>query len=67
MNNSLINKKSDLDDLKETTRVIYQNIASTLSRNQLRTFQNTVLPHLEELIEAIDGFKDRYGEDADEE
>lgn len=61
-NNSLINKKNDLSALKETGRVIYQNIAGGLSKSQQRVFQKSVLPKLEALIEAVDGFEDRYGE-----
>ena len=64
-NNTLLNKKSDLGDLKETARVIYQNIAVKLTRNQQRNFQNTVLPHLEALLDSLDTFKERYG-DAEE-
>lgn len=62
-NNTLINKKSDLNDLKETARVIYHNIAVKLSKNQLRNFQNTVLPNLEALLESLDTFRDRYSDE----
>lgn len=62
-NNSLLNKKSDLGDLKDTARIIYQNIAVKLNQNQLRNFQNTVLPHLDNLLEALDTFRDRYSDD----
>ena len=61
-NNTLLNKKSDLEDLKETSRIIYQNIAVKLSLNQQRNFQNTVLPHLEALLDSLDTFKERYGD-----
>ncbi len=61
-NNSLINKKNDLSALKETGRVIYQNIAGGLSKSQQRVFQTNVLPKLEALIEAVEAFEDRYGE-----
>lgn len=64
-NNTLLDKKSDLSDLKETARVIYQNIAVKLTRNQQRNFQNTVLPHLEALLDSLDTFQERYG-DAEE-
>jgi len=59
-NNTLINKKSDLEDLKETARIIYQNIAVKLDPAQKRNFQNTVLPHLQALLESLDVFKNRY-------
>ena len=61
-NNTLLNKKSDLDDLKQTARIIYQNISVKLSLNQQRNFQNTVLPHLEGLLESLETFKERYGD-----
>ncbi len=61
-NNSLLNKKSNLEDLKETAMTIYQNIAVKLSQNQQRNFQNTVLPHLQGLIDSLETFKERYGD-----
>lgn len=61
-NNTLLNKKSDLDDLKETAQTIYQNILVKLSLNQQRNFQNTVLPHLQGLMESLETFKERYGD-----
>lgn len=63
-NNTLLNKKSDIADLKETSRAIYQNISQKLSLNQQRNFQNTVLPHLEALLESLDTFQERYGDTA---
>lgn len=62
-NNTLLNNKSDLSDLKNTARIIYQNIAVKLPKNQLRNFQNTVLPHLEALLVSLDTFRDRYTND----
>ena len=61
-NNTLMNRKSDLGDLKETAHTIYQNILVKLSLNQQRNFQNTVLPHLQALMESLDTFKERYGD-----
>lgn len=61
-NNSLINKKNDLNALKDTGRVIYQNISAGLSKSQQRVFQKNVLPRLEALIEAVEAFEDRYGD-----
>ncbi len=59
-NNTRLNNKSDLGDIKEATRMIYENIAVKVPKNQLYTLQNTVLPKLEELFEAIEAFKHRY-------
>lgn len=64
VNNSLINKKNDLDALKEATRVIYQNVAGGLKGAQLRAFQSGVVPKIEGMLEALEAFEDRYG-DAD--
>lgn len=61
-NNVRLNKKDDLGDLKETTQTIYENIAVKLPKNQLFTLQNTVLPKLHEFFEAIEAFKERYGD-----
>lgn len=65
-NNVLSDKKGDVNDLATSARLIYQNIMGALPKNQQRTFQTTVLPPLEELLEAIEGFKDRYGEESDQ-
>ncbi len=62
----LSDKKGDVDDLATSARLIYQNIVAALPKNQQRTFQSTVLPPLEELLEAIEGFKDRYGAESDQ-
>ncbi|MCC6598946.1 MAG: cyclic nucleotide-binding domain-containing protein [Alphaproteobacteria bacterium] len=61
-NNALINKKSDLSDLIETTQIIYQNVFAALPRNQQRTFQNAVHPKLEDFVNAIQSFQDRFEE-----
>lgn len=62
----LSDKKGDVDDLATSARLIYQNILAALPKNQQRTFQSTVLPPLEELLEAIEGFKDRYSTETDQ-
>ncbi|MCB1530093.1 MAG: cyclic nucleotide-binding domain-containing protein [Rhodospirillales bacterium] len=61
VNNSLVSKKSNMDDLKDTARVIYQNISGALPQKQQALFQNTVLPPLEEFLAAIEDFQERYG------
>jgi hypothetical protein len=62
-NEIVLDKKSSLEDLRTTTRVIYQNILQTLPPTQARNFKNTVVPHLEAFLSAMDSFKDRYEED----
>ncbi len=59
-NNSLVNKKQTLKDLQQTTRLIYQNILSGLPTNQKRNCQELVLPAMEEFLESIEQFQDRY-------
>lgn len=61
-NNALINKKSDLADLVETTQIIYQNVFTMLPRNQQRTFQNAILPKLEDFVNAVNSFQERFEE-----
>lgn len=61
-NNALINKKSDLADLVETTQIIYENVFAALPRNQQRTFQNAILPKLEDFVSAINSFHERFEE-----
>lgn len=62
VNNTLINRKNDLDSLKQTGRVIYQNVVASLPKSQQRAFAKTVLPKLEALIESIEAFEDCYGD-----
>ena len=62
----LSEKQVDIDSLSESARVIYQNVLKNLPANQQRNFKNTVLPALDELLEAIEGFKDRYGAESDQ-
>lgn len=59
-NNAMVNKKSSMDDLVETTNIIYQNILSSLPKSRQRTFQNSVLPKLDEFLDAIRAFDDKY-------
>ena len=59
-NNHVINKKSNIQDMIETTRVIYQNIFSTLPRSQQRTFQNAVLPKLDDFLNTLKSFQERF-------
>lgn len=59
-NNTVINKKSDLSDLVETSQTIYQNVLAALPRAQQRTFQNAVLPKLDDFMNAVRSFQDRF-------
>lgn len=59
-NNALLAKKGDLDDLMETSKIIYDNVLSTLPPAQKRTFENSVLPKLDEFMGAIKSFQERF-------
>jgi CRP-like cAMP-binding protein len=59
-NNTILNKRGSVQDLKDAARTIYENIAVAVPKNQLYTLQNSVLPKLEELFDALDSFSDRY-------
>lgn len=59
-NNEVINKKSDIQDMLDTSRIIYQNVYSTLPRTQQRTFQNAVLPKLDDFFNAVKSFQERF-------
>lgn len=61
-NNEVMNKKSGIQDLVDTTRVIYQNTYAALPKNQQRTFQNAVLPKLDDFFSAVRSFRERYPE-----
>ena len=59
-NQTLLNNRGDVQDLKDATRGVYENIAARVPKNQLYTLQSTVLPKLEELFEALDRYQERY-------
>lgn len=60
-NNAMISKKGDLNDLMDTSKVIYDNVYAALPPAQKRTFENTVLPKLDEFMTAIASFQERFG------
>lgn len=64
-NNTLLNRCNEIQDLAETSRIIYQNIYEKVPMGQKYTLQSTVLPHLQALMEAIESFNDRYADDTD--
>lgn len=61
-NNTVVNKKSNADDLVETTQIIYENYLSSLPENLQKTFQDGVIPKLDEFLQSIRDFNDRYGD-----
>lgn len=59
-NKTVINKKSSMKDLTETVKVIYENVYAELKQSQKRTFQNGVKPKLDDFINAVRSFNERY-------
>jgi CRP/FNR family transcriptional regulator, cyclic AMP receptor protein len=59
-NNVLLKNQSSLDELVETVTVIYQNIHATLPAAQKKSLENDVLPKLDELLNEVKAFRDRY-------
>ena len=59
-NNALLAKKSNLTDLVDTSKIIYDNVLSSLPATQKRTFENAVLPKLDDLLKAIGEFQQRF-------
>lgn len=62
-NNEMVNKKSDVQHMLETARIIYQNTYANLPRTQQRTFQNAVLPKLDDFFNAVRSFQERFTKD----
>ncbi len=56
-NNSLLREKSDIEDLIDTSRIIYQNILKSLPRSEQEGFQAAVLPKMDAFLEELRGFK----------
>lgn len=62
-NNTLLNKKADIQSMRDASRAIYQNIAASLSGMRLRKFQSNVLPKLDALLAALKDFEEEFGKD----
>ncbi len=58
-NNTLTNKGSDLRDMTETARIIYQNVMGSLPKDQKQAFESSTLPKLEEFLNSVRSFGNR--------
>ena len=58
-NNTVVNKKSNIEDLHETVQIIYQNILCALPANRQETFQKDILPKLDSFLDALEAFEKR--------
>ena len=56
-NDTVVMKNTDLDQLVETSRIIYQNVLSDMPRSRQSKFQSEVLPKLDEFLDAIRKFR----------
>jgi CRP/FNR family transcriptional regulator, cyclic AMP receptor protein len=59
-NNTLLKNQTNLDELVSTVTMIYQNIHAALPPAQKKTLENDVLPKLDELLNVVKTFRDRY-------
>lgn len=56
-NNTVVNQKNSTKELRETTQIIYENILSSLPSSKQKSFQDSVLPRLDEFLNAIQEFE----------
>lgn len=59
-NNAMLNKESNVADMIDTVKTIYDNLQSSLGAAHKKTLQNTVLPKLEDFLNAARAFDERY-------
>ena len=64
-NLDLVNKRSDLSDLQDTARIIYQNIAEALPYAEAQDLHEHVLPQLDNLLKSIEYFQSKHCEPSD--
>lgn len=57
-NNTVVSKQSNVEDLIDTSRIVYQNILNSLPRSRQRLFQNSVLPKMEGFLDSLREFHD---------
>lgn len=61
-NNTLLNKRSQVDDLGDTARMIYQNAYEAAPMEQKYALQNAILPKLMALIDSVSEHQERFGD-----
>ena len=59
-NNALLSRHTDVKTLLDVVRNIYDIIHGSLPRVQQQSFQNAVLPKLNQFLEAVKSFEDKY-------
>ena len=61
-NNALLSRHADVKTLLDVVRNIYEIIHGSLPRVQQQSFQDSVLPKLNQFLEAIQAFEEKYTE-----
>ena len=61
-NSALLARHADVKTLLDVVKNIYDIIMSSLPRVQQESFQNSVLPKLDQFVEAVRTFEDRYSD-----
>lgn len=61
-NNALLSRHADVKTLLDVVRNIYDIIHGSLPRVQQESFQKAVLPKLNQFLEAVKSFEDKYTE-----
>lgn len=61
-NNALLSRHADVKTLLDVVRNIYEIIIHSLPRTQQQSFQNAVLPKLNQFLEAVQVFEEKYTE-----
>ena len=61
-NNALLSRHADVKTLLDVVKNIYDIIHGSLPRVQQQSFQNAVLPKLDEFLQAVQAFEQRYSE-----
>lgn len=61
-NTAVLSRHSDVKTLLDVVKNIYDIIHTSLPRAQQQSFQNAVLPKLDQFLAAIKAFEERYSE-----
>lgn len=61
-NNALMSRHADVKTLLDVVRNIYEIVHSSLPRVQQQSFQNSVLPKMEQFLSAVHAFEEKYTE-----
>lgn len=61
-NNAVLSRHADVKTLLDVVRNIYDIISGSLPKTQQATFQNAVLPKLDQFLSAVRTFEEKYSE-----